>query len=100
MPVVTKMGQQFSSRVCGSLLNAVGLPELITNTDEDYENLILKLAQAPDMLSGIKEKLHKNKLSHPLFDTKRYRDHFENGLLQAYDLYFQGQKPMDLKITE
>ena len=63
VPVVTKMGQQFSSRVCGSLLNAVGLPELITNTDEDYESLILKLAQAPDMLSGIKEKLHENRLN-------------------------------------
>ena len=100
VPVVTKMGQQFSSRVCGSLLNAVGLPELITNTDEDYESLILKLAQAPDMLSGIKEKLDKNRLNCPLFDTKRYRDNFENGLLKAYDLYFQGQQPMDLKITE
>ena len=44
LPIITKIGNQFSARVCASLLSAIGLPELITNTVEEYENLILDFA--------------------------------------------------------
>ena len=44
VPLVTKIGDQFAARVSASLLTAVGLPELITETEADYETLILELA--------------------------------------------------------
>lgn len=100
LPVVTKQGQQFAARVAASLLNAVGLPELIVTTEQGYEALILDLAMNRDKLNGIREKLHTNRLSAPLFDTKRYTRNFECGLRQAYDLYFDGEAPREISVTE
>ena len=54
LPVVTKVGLGFAARVAGSLLNAVGLPELITETEKDYEALILELATNPTKLARLK----------------------------------------------
>jgi len=99
LPVVTKQGKQFAARVAASLLAAVGLPELITETEEAYESLILELATQPGKLAGIKAKLAENRLKAPLFDTKRYTRDFEHGLQQAYDLYFSGRKPEDIRVT-
>jgi protein O-GlcNAc transferase len=91
LPVVTKLGEGFAARVAGSLLNAVGLPELITHSEEAYEALILKLATSPKKLSAIKEKLEANRLSKPLFNTEQYTKHLENGYQQAYQRYFNGE---------
>jgi protein O-GlcNAc transferase len=100
LPVVTKQGSQFAARVSASLLRAVGLPELIVNTEAEYEALILELARDGSKLNAIKAKLTKNRLREPLFDTKRYARHFESGLRQAYDRYFDGEEPQDIWIME
>ena len=91
LPVVTKVGLGFAARVAGSLLNAVGLPELVTETEKDYEALILELATNPRKLAKIKEKLANNRLTKPLFNTELYTKHLENGYLQAYESYFEGR---------
>ena len=100
LPVVTKIGSGFAARVAGSLLNAVGLPELITETEEDYEALILKLATNPTKLAEIKEKLATNRLTQPLFDTDLYTRHLENGYQQAYQNYFDGNLPQTVKVPK
>ena len=100
LPVVTKQGKQFAARVAASMLKAVGLPELITYTEEDYERLILQLATQPERLSAIKAKLAENRLTEPLFDTKRYTRNFERGLKASYDLYFEDKKPADIWVRE
>lgn len=69
VPLVTKIGQTFAGRVAASLLNTLELSELVTTTDEDYFNLALNLVQNPERLTAIKQKIAKNKLSSPLFDT-------------------------------
>ncbi|MFY0692142.1 MAG: tetratricopeptide repeat protein [Paracoccaceae bacterium] len=96
LPLVTKTGQQFAARVSASLLGAVGLPELITETEEDYEALILELATNPERLSGIRRKLAANRTTMPLFDTELYTRNFETGLQMAYDRYFEGKAPADI----
>jgi predicted O-linked N-acetylglucosamine transferase (SPINDLY family) len=96
LPVVTKMGQGFAARVAGSLLNAVGLPELITENEQDYEALILELATNPSRLATIKEKLAVNRLTQPLFDTEQYTKHLEDGYQQAYQNYFEGKIPQTI----
>ncbi len=72
VPVVTCMGETFAARVAASLLHAVGLPELVTHTLEDYAALALKLAQEPATLQGLKHKLMANRTTAPLFDTERF----------------------------
>ena len=87
LPVVTKVGKSFASRVAGSLLNAIGLPELITESEEVYEALALDLATNRKRLSKMQAKVKSNRLSKPLFDTERYTKHLETGYKMAYDKY-------------
>jgi len=81
LPVLTRMGDSFASRVAGSLLTAIGLPELITHTAEDYAALAIELALNPEKLAQIKAKLAANRLTTPLFDTALFAQHLE----QAYE---------------
>ena len=69
LPVLTCRGDAFAGRVAASLLQAVGLPELIVSNLEEYEALALKLARDPALLAEIKAKLARNRDTYPLFDT-------------------------------
>ena len=91
LPVVTKAGQGFASRVAGSLLNAIGLPELVTTNEQDYEELVLRLAKHPTKLAKVKETLAANRSTQPLFNTELYTKHLENGYQQAYQRYFDNK---------
>ena len=71
-PVLTCTGETFASRVAGSLLHAVGLPELVTFTLVEYEALALRLAERPGELQAIRARLGKNRLELPLFDTPQF----------------------------
>ena len=96
LPVVTKLGEGFAARVAGSLLTAIGLPELITKSEDEYEALALKLTTNPEQLARVKSKLEKNRLTQPLFDSEMYTRHLQAGYQMAYDLYFNGQNPSDI----
>jgi predicted O-linked N-acetylglucosamine transferase (SPINDLY family) len=85
---VTCLGETFAGRVAASLLKAVGLPELITTSLEDYEALALKLARDPTLLASIKAKLARNRTNHPLFNTARFTRHVE----AAYTTMWQRQQ--------
>jgi protein O-GlcNAc transferase len=82
------------------LLTAVGLPELITQTEKDYETLILQLANHPEQLTQIRQKLMDNRLSTPLFDTELYTKHLEEGYQQAYQRYFDGKLPKEIFVQK
>lgn len=99
LPVVTKIGKSFSARVAGSLLNAIGLEELITETAEEYETVIYELATNPKKLRHIREKLKNNRLSRPLFNSELFVKHLENGFMQAYQNHIDGHKPKDLYVN-
>jgi len=71
LPVITKMGRSFAARVAGSLLHALDMPELVTETAAAYEKLALDLATDPARLAAIKRKLADNRMAAPLFDTER-----------------------------
>jgi predicted O-linked N-acetylglucosamine transferase (SPINDLY family) len=81
LPVVTRAGQTFASRVAASLLHAVGLPELVTNSSADYEKLILKLAREPDLLARLRYKLVENRATSPLFDIAQFTRDLEAAFL-------------------
>jgi predicted O-linked N-acetylglucosamine transferase (SPINDLY family) len=100
LPVVTKIGKGFSARVAASLLTAVGLPELITETEQDYEALILHLATNPERLAQIRQKLSDNRLSTPLFDTELFTKNLEDGYQQTYQRYYDGKPPKDIFVSE
>ena len=54
LPVLTRIGKSFASRVSASLLNAIGLSELVTNSEKEYEDLAIELATNSTKLEEIK----------------------------------------------
>jgi len=96
LPIITKIGNQFSARVCASLLSAIGLPELITNTVEEYENLILDFAFNREKLDKIKIKLAQNINKEALFDSIGYTRNFEKALKKTFEIYLKYKKPQDI----
>ena len=96
LPVLTKSGESYTSRMAGSLLSSIGLNNLITDTEEEYEKVALDLATNPDRLSNLRNELAKNILSKPLFKTQLFIDHLEKGYIQAYQNYLKGQKPQTI----
>ena len=96
LPVVTKIGKGFAARVAASLLTAIDLPELITETEQEYETLILQLATNPKDLEYFRKKLADNRLSSSLFDTRLFTINLEEGYLKACKLYYDGKLPKDI----
>jgi predicted O-linked N-acetylglucosamine transferase (SPINDLY family) len=94
LPVLTCLGESFSSRVAASLLNAIELPELVTETQTDYEELAIELAKNPAKLKDIKEKLSRNRLNSPLFDTTLFTRNIEAAYTHMYERY-QADLPAD-----
>ena len=93
VPVITLIGQSFASRVAASLLNAIGLPELITTNQEDYETLAIELANNPDKLAEIKKRLVENRLTAPLFDTPLFTKNLEAAYTKMMERYLAGFQP-------
>jgi predicted O-linked N-acetylglucosamine transferase (SPINDLY family) len=93
LPVLTCLGNSFVSRVVASLLNSVNLPELITNSAEEYESLAIELATNPGKLKAVKEKLASNLSTAPLYDTKLFTKNLESAYTQMYERYHEGLKP-------
>ena len=99
LPVITKQGNQFAARVASSLLSALDLNELVTQTEDEYEKMIIDYASQPIKLKEIREKININKNSKPLFDTLQYTRDFELGLSKAHELFLNGERPRDIVIN-
>jgi predicted O-linked N-acetylglucosamine transferase (SPINDLY family) len=99
LPLVTLIGESFASRVAASLLSAIGLPELITKTQAEYEALAIELAMDPMKLLGIKEKLATNRLTTPLFDTPLFTKDIEAAYIKMYARYQADLPPDHLSIA-
>jgi protein O-GlcNAc transferase len=89
LPVLTCMGNAFPSRVAGSLLHAIGLPELITHSLADYERKALELANAPLYLASLRTKLAANRNTCPLFNTELFCKNLESVLTQLHNSHHE-----------
>ncbi|MDC1047104.1 tetratricopeptide repeat protein [Alphaproteobacteria bacterium] len=100
MPLITKIGEGFAARVASSILNALGLPELITKSEEEYEALIFELATSSEKLLKIKKKLSENILTNPLFNSEMFIKYLEDGYKQVYQNYLDGKKTKTIFINK
>jgi predicted O-linked N-acetylglucosamine transferase (SPINDLY family) len=78
LPVLTWSGQTFCSRMAGSLLRAVGLPELVTHSLDDYEALATALGNDRPRMAALRARLAANRDTSPLFDTPRFVRDYED----------------------
>jgi len=100
LPVITVLGTHFASRVSASLLHAVGLPELVTHSLEEYEDLAVHFAHHPEKLRKIREKLAVNRIQEPLFDTRRYAANLERAFESMWEIFLSQEKPRMIAVKE
>lgn len=99
LPVLTRAGRSFASRVGASLLTAIGLPELITRSDQHYEDLAVALAQDPLRLQALRQRLAANRLSQPLFNCERFTRSLESAFVQVMERHWAGAEPDHLAVA-
>jgi predicted O-linked N-acetylglucosamine transferase (SPINDLY family) len=100
LPVLTQIGETFAGRVSGSLLTAIGLPELITSTPQAYEHRAIELAINPEKLAAIKHRLANNRITTSLFDTQLYARHIEAAYRAMYERYQANVQPDHIHVRQ
>jgi predicted O-linked N-acetylglucosamine transferase (SPINDLY family) len=98
LPVLTCRGTAFAGRVAASLLDAVGLPELVTDDLGQYEMLVLRLAENPSLLKAVRDRLERNRTTSALFDTGRFRQHLEAVYTTMWELWQSGKPPRPFSV--
>ena len=100
LPVITLTGTSFPGRVATSMLRSMNLPELITNSSEEYEALAIQLARHHEQLDQIKLKLAQNRLTAPLFNALLFSRNIEAAYTAMYKRNQAGLAPEHLDIKD
>ena len=100
VPVITLQGGSFASRISSSILTAIGLPELITQTLEEYELLAVDMARNPGKLQNIRQKIVENRLVEPLFDTPRFTRNLEKAYREMWKIFMAAESPRQIEIED
>ena len=82
LPVLTKIGESFAARVSASILNSIGLPELITNSEKEYEDKALYIAKNPKKLINLKSQLAKLRQTSALYNSELFTKNLENKFME------------------
>ena len=98
LPLLTRPGRSFIARVAASLVNAVGLTELVVDSDAAYEALALELATSPGRLAALRARLAENRLTTPLFDSTGYTRALEQAYVAVHQHRIEGLEPADIDL--
>jgi predicted O-linked N-acetylglucosamine transferase (SPINDLY family) len=99
VPVLTRIGRSFSGRVAASLLRSIGLPELVTTSAQQYEDLAVELATNPPLLQEVKQRLALNRLTQPLFDSRAFVRHLESAYTAVFQRHLAGLEPDHIRVA-
>jgi len=98
LPLLTKFGNSFASRVAASLLKSVGLPELITYSDSEYIEKAIYLATNKEELLKLKNKLFLNRDNFPLFKTSLFCNNLEKAYKEIHKRRSNNNNPDDIYV--
>jgi len=98
VPVITRMGDSYASRLAGSLISSLGLKDLIVPNVEIYEHMAVELATQPGKLDAFKQKLKNNRSSSSIFNSKLYLKNYVGILTAMYERSQAGLPPDDIEI--
>jgi predicted O-linked N-acetylglucosamine transferase (SPINDLY family) len=99
LPVLTCGGDCYVGRMAGSLLHAIGLPELATASPAEYEARALELARHPARLKELRRRLADNRTRLPLFDMARYTRGIEAAYTGMWERWHAGEPPAAFRIA-
>jgi len=98
LPILTCAGRSFASRVAASLLRAMNLDELVTDSLEEYERRALEFASNRALLQRVREKIAQNRRTAPLFDTDLFRKQIESAYITMYERQRRGERPQGFTV--
>jgi protein O-GlcNAc transferase len=98
LPVLTLAGEAPPSRNGATLLHAMRLPELVTNSIDEYQRLAYRLATQPAELAAIKAKLAEHRDTAPLFNATRLTRHLEHGYELMWANHMAGNAPRTITV--
>ncbi|GAC1494731.1 MAG: tetratricopeptide repeat protein [Bradyrhizobium sp.] len=98
LPVLTCRGDTFAGRVAGSLLMAVGMPELVTASLDEYERTALALVRDPQRLAALRRKLEQNRDTCALFDLPKFTGNIEAAYARMWQTWVSRQQPAAFSI--
>jgi len=98
LPIITRAGESFASRVAASLLTAVDLPDLIVDSADDYEALAFALATDPVRLAALRGRLERARDTSLLFDSRAFARHLESAYAIAHRRHLDGKGPAPFKV--
>ncbi len=93
LPIITCRGRAFAGRVAASLLELIGLHELVTNSLAEYEKLAEKLSDDPTLLKKYRDRLQANLPGTKLFDTVQYCRNLEKAFICMIQRTRHGEAP-------
>jgi protein O-GlcNAc transferase len=99
LPVLTCVGDSYVGRMAGSLLHAIGLPELVATSLAEYETRALQLAREPARLAELRRRLAHNRARMPLFDMARYTRDIEAAYAGMWDRSRAGEMPASFGVA-
>lgn len=82
LPVLTVKGTNFASRVSESLLNNIGLPDMVAADTQAYIDMAVDFYENPEKLKDLRRRIDRNRDMMPLFDAERFVRHLE----RAYEM--------------
>jgi len=84
LPVITKIGKSFAARVSASLLNNLGLTDLITNSIEEYEEKAIYFANSTEKLMNVRKKLAELRETSTLYNSQLFTENLEEKFREVY----------------
>ena len=100
LPVLTLTGEALAARMAGSLLRAVGIPELVSDNIEDYANTAITLARTPGAFAALRARLTEQRETAALFDSARFARHLERAFTFMRDRTERGKRPASFSVAE
>jgi protein O-GlcNAc transferase len=98
VPMITCIGDTFAGRMAASMLQAIGLQELVAASLQDYEALANKLATDPAALASVRKRLEHSRRVCPLFDTDRFRRHIEAAYTTMWKTHQRDEAPRSIAV--
>ncbi|KAB0795869.1 hypothetical protein PPYR_09930 [Photinus pyralis] len=92
-PVVTLPGETLASRVAASQLTALGCPDLIARSRQEYQDIAIKLGTDREFLKATRHKVWAARTTSPLFDCRQYAQGLEMLYARMWERHAMGLKP-------
>lgn len=99
-PLVAVAGETFASRVSGSILRAAGLPELVTESLDEYRALVLDLTRDGARREGLRARLDALRATSPLFDPSRFVRALEHAYVSMWQRYERGEPAATFEVSD